>query len=239
MRGGHAMADDQRDDDAAEALSAALRPAAPLDERAAAQAVAAFRAARDEGLHEGARAPRTRRRDDWRPAAERRRWRSLRAALAALVASVTLGGVAVAAGGLPSPFGPAPSRTPEPRRSTPAVPPPSDASTPPPAIVPPEASAAVPETAGPEGPERTPPGTAESHAALCHAYEKVKDSGRALDSAAWQRLVTAAGGEAGIPSYCERLTAPDHGKPTPPDVRDGWDRRPPHPTTARNDPDRP
>ncbi|MET9728815.1 hypothetical protein ABZZ49_39705, partial [Streptomyces zaomyceticus] len=82
------------------------------------------RAARDAGLHASRR---TRRRDDWTPGARRRlRRRSLGPALAALLAGVTVGGVAVAAVDLPVPFGndpvPAPS-TPVPGHDGPTVPP--------------------------------------------------------------------------------------------------------------------
>ncbi|MGW1926946.1 hypothetical protein ACWCQ0_50025 [Streptomyces massasporeus] len=81
---------------------------------AEASARAAFRAARDAGLHVPGRTRRTRRRDDWTPGTARRlRRRSLRTALAAALASVTLGGVAIAAVDLPSPFAdePAPAPT--------------------------------------------------------------------------------------------------------------------------------
>ncbi|MER6099880.1 hypothetical protein ABT154_29275 [Streptomyces sp. NPDC001728] len=73
-------------------------------------ALAAFRAARDAGLH-GTR--RTRRRDDWAPGGVRRfRQRSLRTSLAALLASVTLGGVAIAAVDLPRRFDEEPAPVP-------------------------------------------------------------------------------------------------------------------------------
>ncbi|MDN3295921.1 hypothetical protein QWM81_18055 [Streptomyces ficellus] len=84
-------------------LAAAVR-GGEVDPVGEERAVAAFRAARDEG----ALAVRgTRRRDDWRPARERRRRRSLRAAAMGLAATVLLGGVAVAAqsGAIRSPFG--------------------------------------------------------------------------------------------------------------------------------------
>ncbi|MFF3483757.1 hypothetical protein ACFYXC_10770 [Streptomyces sp. NPDC002701] len=78
--------------DLAALLTAAVLDAA-VDPDAEKRALAAFREARDEGAHGEAR---TRRRDDWRPAGERRRGWSVRATLVALAASVTLGGVAVA-----------------------------------------------------------------------------------------------------------------------------------------------
>ncbi|MGI5357007.1 hypothetical protein ACQI4E_17095 [Streptomyces sp. CA-252508] len=102
-----AGADDVRADGAsagpAELLAAAVLGGA-VDPAGEERAVAAFRAARDEGLHAGRR---SRRRDDWRPERERRRLRSLRVSAMGLAATVLLGGVAVAAqtGALGSPFG--------------------------------------------------------------------------------------------------------------------------------------
>lgn len=78
---------------ALEVLLAAVMRGGAHDADAEAQAVAAFRTARDGGAH----AARTRRRDDWRPREQRRVGRSLKATFAVLLASVTLGGVAVAA----------------------------------------------------------------------------------------------------------------------------------------------
>jgi hypothetical protein len=82
-------------------LAAAVR-ADSLDPGAEDRALAAFRTARQTGAH-GAR---TRRRDDWRPRAQRRLGRSLRATLAALMASATLGGVAIASIGSVGSIGP-------------------------------------------------------------------------------------------------------------------------------------
>jgi hypothetical protein len=82
-------------------LAAAVR-ADSLDPGAEDRALAAFRTARQAGAH-GAR---TRRRDDWRPRAHRRLGRSLRATLAALMASATLGGVAIASIGSVGSIGP-------------------------------------------------------------------------------------------------------------------------------------
>ncbi|WP_415954527.1 hypothetical protein [Streptomyces sp. KLOTTS4A1] len=64
--------------------------------KAEAEAVAAFRRARDAGAHRGAR---TRRRDDWRPrsAARRLAWR---AGIGAVLAGLTVGGAAVAGTGM-------------------------------------------------------------------------------------------------------------------------------------------
>lgn len=99
-------------------LAAAVR-ADSLDPAAEDRARAAYRTARQTGAH-GAR---TGRRDDWRPRAHRRLGRSLRATLAALVTSATLGGVALASigsvgtsdddSGVPRPSKSAPDRTAE------------------------------------------------------------------------------------------------------------------------------
>ncbi|MGR4880794.1 hypothetical protein ACIPUC_15515 [Streptomyces sp. LARHCF249] len=230
MKGGNAMTDGQPGDQRGngqgagleDALRAALRAATPLlgpapqacDQPApgqegagapaaahdgAARAVAAFRVARDEGLHASAR---TRRRDDWRPAAERRMGRSLKTALASLLASVTLGGVAIAAGALPAPFREAPAPEPKPRRSTSVPQPPQEpAGSPVPATPPLDQ-----ETRPARRPAK--PATAQDHEALCGAYEKVKGRGKAAESTAWQRLVTAAGGEQQVPGYCGELSEP-------------------------------
>ncbi|MGW6390391.1 hypothetical protein ACWFR1_07760 [Streptomyces sp. NPDC055103] len=119
------------DDRLTSALEKSLRAPLSGSREAEEEALVAFRAARDAGLHTS-RAPRER--DDWTPA-DRRRLprRSLKAAVAALVASVTLGGVAVATGSLPErflePSPPAPepvpsSSAPGPEPVLPPVPPP-------------------------------------------------------------------------------------------------------------------
>ncbi|MBP5891408.1 hypothetical protein [Streptomyces scabiei] len=74
-------------------LAAAVRGGAGPGSAGEARAVAAFRAMWERG----ARTARTRRRDDWRPNARRRLQRSIRTTLAALLATLALGGVAVAA----------------------------------------------------------------------------------------------------------------------------------------------
>ncbi|MFI2737646.1 hypothetical protein [Streptomyces sp. NPDC018711] len=177
-------------------------------------ALAAFRAARDEGLH--ASLP-TRDRDDWTPAVERRRpRRSLKAAVAALAASVTLGGVAVATGGLPGHVldTPAPGPRPTPSASGRAH----------------EPTGAGAAAGGEDGASRSAPPDAtvprrpdedlrelpgNSRDALCHAFgeksgEKSgeKEEGKASKSVAWQRLVAAAGGEELVPEYCGYASAP-------------------------------
>jgi hypothetical protein len=51
------------------------------------------------------------------------------------------------------------------------------------------------------------PPTAQDTAAHCRAYEKLGGRGKALDSTAFRRLVTAAGGETDVSAYCAALTA--------------------------------
>ncbi|WP_330348516.1 hypothetical protein [Streptomyces sp. NBC_00582] len=171
----------------AEALRAAGGPAAPAaGSEGELRAVAAFRAARDAGAHTA----RTRRRDDWRPRARRSPARSLRATLSVAVASLALGGVAFAAIGS---AGDDPAGAKRPERSASATEGRSHA----PSLTPsPSASA-----------DRDRPVTAKDTEAHCRAYEQVQGRGRALDSTAWQRLVTAAGGEENVEAYCAARTA--------------------------------
>ncbi|SEC24896.1 hypothetical protein [Streptomyces sp. TLI_105] len=196
-------------------------------------ALAAFREARDTGLHTSLP---TRDRDDWTPVAERRRpRRSLKAAVAALVASVTLGGVAVAAGTLPERFlgTTAPPSEPRPTRPTPEpVKPGATAGTSSGAA----RTSAPPGTTAPLRPEKDPQElSGRSRDALCRAVEqegeakgkdknkakdkgktkgenKAKDEGKTMGkastSAAWQRLVAAAGGEELVPEYCRHDPRP-------------------------------
>lgn len=153
------------------------------------QAVAAFRAARDAGAHRA----RTRRRDDWRPREQRRLSRSLRTTLSVFLASLTLGGVAFATidtGGSSPEAGK--KDTPRPRTSAPVRQP----------------GTTAPATESPSArPDR--PVTAQDTEAHCRAYEKVRGRGNALNSTAWQRLVTAAGGEGNVARYCADQLAQD------------------------------
>ncbi|MER6954937.1 hypothetical protein [Streptomyces sp. NPDC000618] len=148
------------------------------------RAVAAFRTARDEGALQAAR---TRRRDDWRPQAARRHTaRSLRTTLSVAVAGLALGGAAYAAIGSATDGGDGDARRPE-------------AST--------TATASETGSAAPSGPLNAPagrerPANAKDTEAHCRAYENVRGTGKALESTAWQRLVTAAGGEKNVPAYC-------------------------------------
>lgn len=105
-------------------LGEAVRPGT-IDTEAEHRAVAAFRSARDEGDHRA----RTRRRDDWRPSARSRALVSLRAAVGAVLASLLLGGGALATmntsrtqdGGTPptADHRPPPHTTPPAERQTP------------------------------------------------------------------------------------------------------------------------
>ncbi|WP_328845048.1 hypothetical protein [Streptomyces sp. NBC_00258] len=173
-------------------LAAAVRGDA-VDAEAERRVLAAFRAARDEGAHRAA--GRNRRRDDWRPERERRGGRPVRATLVALVASVALGGVAVAAigsvgggtrdegaergGPLPASSAPTGSATAGPNPSAPAQ--------------------------ADRGAGR--PSAAQDTEARCRAYDSVKKRGKALDSTAWQRLIQAAGGEENVEAYCAEQLA--------------------------------
>ncbi|MEU9174757.1 hypothetical protein AB0D34_44580 [Streptomyces sp. NPDC048420] len=149
------------------------------------RAVDAFRAARDAGAHRA----RTRRRDDWRPRARRRTVRSLRTTLSVLLASLTLGGVAYAAIGS---VGGGPARGAAGDGSDrPSV----TASTP----------AESPGAPTPSASADRPP-TAKDTLARCRVYEQLRGRGKALDSTAFQRLATAAGGEANVSAYCAALT---------------------------------
>ncbi|WP_406437717.1 hypothetical protein OHB00_24885 [Streptomyces sp. NBC_00631] len=175
---------DTRDAAALEtALAAAIRADAFAPE-AEQQAVAAFRAAHAAGAHRA----RTRRRDDWRPAEQRRARRPVKLTLGVVFASLTLGGVAVAAigsagssadhadtgQGTSNPSATAPNRPGD------AAPSPSSGS-----VRPTDRPAAAQDT--------------EAH---CRAYEQVKGNGKALDATAWQRLIAAAGGEGKVAAYC-------------------------------------
>ncbi len=185
------------DEDALEALLAAAMLRHRGDAEGEQRAVAAFRAAREAGLHQA----RTRRRDDWRPREQRRLARSLKATLSLFAASLALGGVAVAAiGSSDSSDGPADDRG----GSNPSASAPDRPAT--------EPSSATSGT-GSERPGH--PATAQDTEARCRAYEKVEDSGKALDSTAWQRLVTAAGGEDKVAAYCAGQLARATASPRP------------------------
>ncbi|MCX5324716.1 hypothetical protein [Streptomyces sp. NBC_00120] len=172
-------------------LAAAVRSAGPRDD-AEERAVAAFREARDRGAHSA----RPRRRDDWRPRSRGlARW-SLRTTVGTLVAGVTLGGVAMAGIGA---VGDAPDddagQRPSPRRSASSTP---GRSTPDQV----RPSATMPAPSHAPGRSAGHPDQAGHTLAKCHAYASVRDQGTALDSPAWQRFLTEAGGEASVDAYC-------------------------------------
>ncbi|SED80194.1 hypothetical protein [Streptomyces sp. TLI_105] len=197
-------------DDVEAALAAALRPR-DVDDAAARAAVAAFRAARDTGLHISRR---TRRRDDWRPVPERGTGRSLKTSLAALAASLTLGGVAFAAAASHSPSDEMEARDPQPRRSTSAPQPSKE-----PVIAPFESPDSSPPAAHGVPTPRVPHDQAHlprSDEALCRAYEKSPDKGKAMEAAARQRLVAAADAK-DVATYCDSLlaSAPPDSPPAP------------------------
>ncbi|NUS29876.1 MAG: hypothetical protein HOV92_37450, partial [Streptomyces sp.] len=159
--------------DGLEKLLAEAMRAHPFGGEGEQRAVAAFRAARDTGIHRA----RTRRRDDWRPRERRNAGRSLKTTLSVLVASLTIGGVAFAAIGTSGSTshgsaGPTPTRQPHSAAS--------------------EQAGTTPDTATSEPSDR--PVTAQDTEAHCRSYEKLQGRGNALDSAAWQRLIEAAGG---------------------------------------------
>ncbi|MFJ8536343.1 hypothetical protein [Streptomyces sp. NPDC093591] len=187
------------DDAALEALlSAAVLRGHRVDDEGEQRAVAAFRAARDAGTH---RAARTRRRDDWRPRGQRRFARSVKTTLSLFLASLALGGVAFAAIGTSgSSDAPAGDKgRPTPSNSAPGLP------------------AGEPSSAAPGAASAKPghPATAQDTEAKCRAYVEVEGHGKALESTAWQRLVTAAGGEDKVAAYCaEQLAAAAKNEPT-------------------------
>ncbi|GGS65571.1 hypothetical protein [Streptomyces cinerochromogenes] len=192
-------------------FGAALR-AGGVDPAAERGAVTAFRAARAAGAHDA----RTRARDDWRPGRPRRARRSLRTTLSLALASLTLGGVAVAAigsarsgtehGGGHAPGSARPSSTSAP--STPSTP----AHTAPPAA----AGRGDTPSAAPSAPSGQPahPATAGDTLAHCRAYAQVGERGGALDATAWRRLVTAAGGPGKVAAYCTAQAARAEGGST-------------------------
>ncbi|MFJ8592888.1 hypothetical protein [Streptomyces sp. NPDC093598] len=165
------------------------------------RAVAAFRAARDAG----ALRTRGRRRDDWRTRERRYVGRSLRTTLSVLLASLTLGGVAVAAIGVAGSPEKGTKDAPE-RPSAPSSAPQD------PAGKPPRGSRSPGPGTGsaPAHPDR--PAPAQDTEAHCRAYERAGGRGKALEATAWRRLVAAAGGERNVTAYCaEQLAEPKGG----------------------------
>ncbi|MER5518640.1 hypothetical protein [Streptomyces sp. NPDC002763] len=187
---------DAGDDAALEtALAAAVR-ADDLASQGERQAVAAFRAARASGAHRA----RTRRRDDWRPAAVRQARRPAKLTFGVVFASLALGGVAVAAIGS---AGSAGEGAGDGRGTTP-----------------PSATASHRTVGGaashPSSSARPTdrPATAQDTEAHCRAYEHVQGHGKALAATAWQRLVAAAGGADKVAAYCSEQLTRETAKPS-------------------------
>ncbi|MFJ4976027.1 hypothetical protein ACIP6X_11925 [Streptomyces coeruleorubidus] len=181
-----------------EALLAAALIRDRIDAEAEQRAVAAFLAAREAGAHRA----RSRRRDDWRPRERRHPGRSLKTTLSVLLASLTLGGVAVAAiGSVGSTDGaddrgrpPAPTRAPGTSAGQPTGTAPGSA---------PGSASARPDR----------PAPARDTEARCRAYEQVDGRGKAMEATAWKRLVEAAGGERNVTAYCAEQLARAEAKP--------------------------
>lgn len=194
-------------------LDAASRPGA-LSPAAEEKALRAFRTAHEEGAHSAPLRWR-RRRDDWRPADERRWARSLKALLAGVVTAAALGGVAVAAGdgAISLPFGG--GAEPKPGQSAPPVPGAGEES-----VrdgrwgrVPQRSSRPSP-SASHESP-RGRPGTAQDTVAHCRVYlAEVEGRGKSPGDAATSRLEEAAGNREAVPAYCEQLLAGEQQKKT-------------------------
>ncbi|MET9758346.1 hypothetical protein ABZ016_04725 [Streptomyces sp. NPDC006372] len=198
----HALLDSE-----VEALIAASLVRDGVDAEAEQRAVAAFRAARDSGAHRTL----TRRRDDWQPRERRHLGRSLRTTLGVLLASLTLGGVAVAAIGAAGSSADGPDDSPRPSPATSNTP--SD-----PARTPPRdgASGHTPGTAPGSATARPDrPAPAQDTEAHCRAYQRVGGRGRAMDATAWQRLIDAAGGERNVTRYCAAQLEPSTPEPRP------------------------
>ncbi|MGW1804775.1 hypothetical protein [Streptomyces sp. NPDC002078] len=182
---------------ALETVLATVLRAGDLDPRAEQRAVAAFRDAHATGAHRA----RSRRRDDWRPAAERRLRRPVKMTFGVVFASLTLGGVAVAAIGSAGSSSGGTGSGPHAHPS---------------AVAPqrPGGTASSASSAGSWPGDRPP--SAKDTEAHCRAYEQLRGRGKALDSRTWQRLVAAAGGKDEVAAYCSeqlaRATA-EPGKP--------------------------
>ncbi|MFI7016454.1 hypothetical protein [Streptomyces sp. NPDC050164] len=190
MRPGEAVPGpwDPRDDTALHTVLAAALLAGDPGPEAERRAVAAFRTARDAGAHRA----RTRHRDDWRLPAQRRTGRPVKTTAAAVLTSIALGGVAVAAIGSVGSSGNGIGERAHPSVVAPARP----------------GDEASPASSGGPG-RRDGSSSAQDTEAHCRAYERVKDRGRTLDATAWRRLVAAAGGEDEVDGYCaERLARP-------------------------------
>ncbi|MFD7442309.1 hypothetical protein [Streptomyces sp. NPDC059909] len=187
-------------------LDAARRPGPPDTADAAAQerALAAFRAARDEGLHTAPARWRRRGRDDWRPAGERGRVPVLVKALIAGLVAAALGGATVAAveGVIPSPFDG--DKEPGPARTSPVAPGPGQGETRRADQGPEEPVEPTPPDTG--GSLRPGPDAAADDLAHCRVYLAALDRKRVPPRGeAMKRLEAAAGGPEGVRAWCEQL----------------------------------
>ncbi|MER7476871.1 hypothetical protein ABTX60_04300 [Streptomyces sp. NPDC126510] len=194
-------------DSGVEALIVASLVRDGVDAEAEQRAVAAFLAARDAG----APGTRTRRRDDWRARERRHLGRSLRTTLSVLLASLTLGGVAVAAIGVAGSPEDGTKDAPE-RRPAPSSTPHDPAGRPPGGS---HSHSHSPGTGTGHGSAPAHPGRpapARDTEAHCRAYEDVRQRGKAMRATAWRRLVAAAGGESNVTAYCSEQLGESLGK---------------------------
>ncbi|MEU3887582.1 hypothetical protein [Streptomyces sp. NPDC029041] len=192
-------------DSGVEALIVASLVRDGVDAEGEQRAVAAFRAARAAG----ALGPRTRRRDDWRAHERRHPGRYLKTTLSVLLASLTLGGVAVAAIGVAGSQREGTKDAPE-RRPTPSSTPHDPAGQPPGGGHRPSRSPGTGPGPAPARPGRPTP--AQDTAAQCRAYEDVRQRGKTMEATAWRRLVAAAGGESNVTAYCAGRLGEPQGK---------------------------
>ncbi|MFF3325602.1 hypothetical protein [Streptomyces sp. NPDC002889] len=213
-----------------ELLAAAARPVAGTPE-AGERALAAFRAARDAGALDSP----TRRRDDWRPRAPRLRAVWVKIGIGTVLGGVMLGGVAMASGAIPTPFG-------EPSTGQSTAPGTSSGTSSGPAQQ--SASAAPSMSTAPTAPadkgtwgERPP--TAKDVLAHCRAYKNQQRHGAAADSGLRQRLeAEAGGGPEAVTAYCARLLEgrTPGSSPEPARSKPANGKKPPAPTAAPRKP---
>lgn len=208
-------------------LEAARRPGVS-DPSAQEQALAAFRTARDAGLH-AAPVPwwRRRARDDWRPAAERRRRRLLVRGLIAGLVMGALGGAAVAAGNgalpIPSPFGGSekPARDePQPVQPRPTERTRTESGTPEASITPSPTPGSGATGLAKSKPSGMPPAAED---ALCRVYLDALDrQGEPPRGEATARLEAQAGGPEALRARCEeKLAAAGQPRPAGPNDTSG------------------
>ncbi|WP_148016674.1 hypothetical protein [Streptomyces sp. OR43] len=213
-------------------FDAASRPGT-LSPAAEEKALRAFRTSHEDGRHAAPLWWR-RGRDDWRPADERRRARSLKALLAGVVMAAALGGVAVAAGGgaISLPFGG--GADPKPGQNAPTAPGAAEES--------------VRDGRWGRAPQRPPrpspptsqkpsgerPDTAQDTVAHCRAYLAAAEGRhKAPRNAATSRLAEAAGSREAVPGYCEQLLAGGQKKKTGSNPAKKSPERPGNPATKQ------